>query len=178
MRTYALIATMLYFLIGLTGCATAPKTAIPHNEKPLMIQRYFNGSVKAEGIVLNRYGEVTRSFTIDMHGKWSSPQNGTLAERIRYNNGEVQVRTWHFKFSDPHTFTATASDAVGPAHGTQYENTVHMVYTLLVPVDQTTYAINFDDKLYLTKNGKLFNRAELSKFGFNVGEIIITYDKK
>jgi len=176
--TLLISSALLSSFTLLTGCSTTSEPVQQLNKPVFMIQRYFNGPIKAHGVVLDRKGHFSRSFTIEMYGKWKNSQQGTLAEKIHYNDGEIQTREWHFQFSDPHHFTATAKDAVGVAQGTQYGNTVHMFYTLNVPVKNTTYAIYFDDLLYMLPKDKVFNRTNLSKFGFNLGEILITYDKK
>jgi hypothetical protein len=161
----------------MNGCASSNATPYADNQSPFTIQDYFNGHIKAHGIVLNRQGQLKRTFSINMHGQWHATQ-GVLQEVIHYNDGKAQTRAWHFTTQDPHHFTATSADAVGVATGTQYGNAVHMTYTLNVPVDQSVYELNFDDWLYKLPDGKVINRTLLSKFGINVSEIIITYDKK
>jgi hypothetical protein len=161
---------------GVISSCASTSTYI-NNQPTLKIQSYFNGSLKAHGIVLNRQGQVTRYFAIDMKGSWHQ-NKGTLNEVIQYNDGEKQVRQWHFILQDPNHFMATAKDAVGYAQGTQFGNAVHMVYTLNVTIDRTVYAINFDDWIYKMTDEKVINRTTLSKFGIGLGEVIITYDKK
>jgi hypothetical protein len=161
----------------LSGCASHQAQTTGANEPQFRIQQYYNGNLHAHGIVLNKSGDLTRTFAIDMKGSWKD-QRGVLKELIHYNDGKTQTREWHFVFEDAHHFTASAADAVGLAKGTQYGNTVHMAYTLNVPVDDKTYAINFDDWLYMTIGGKVINKTTLSKYGFHLGEVIITYDKK
>jgi len=160
----------------LTSCSTPDAQRYSNNIPKLQIQNFFNKNIHAHGIVLDRSGVLTRSFSIQMHGKWHG-QQGLLQEQINYNDGKSQNREWNFVFSDPHHFTAEAKDAIGSAHGTQYGNSVHMVYTLNVPVDNTSYDINFDDWLYMTTGGKVINYTTLSKFGISLGKVIITYDR-
>jgi hypothetical protein len=161
----------------LNGCATSTTDPYAATQPILKIQDYFKGDIKAHGIVLNRQGKQVRSFTINMHGHWLA-NHGSLREDIRYNDGKRQTRLWQFTLQDSHHFTATAADAIGAAQGTQYGNTVHMTYTLNVPVDDSVYALNFDDLLYKLPSGKVINHTSLSKFGFNVSKVIITYHKK
>ncbi len=171
----ALSVTSLTLL--LLGCTTTSSQMYANNQPRLNIEKFFNGSLAAHGIVLNRAGDLTRSVSISMRGYWQYPA-GVLAEKIHYNDGENQLREWHFQFQDAHHFTASAKDAVGLATGTQFGNAVHMLYTLNVPVAKHSYTIQFDDWLYMTTGGKVINRTTLSKYGINLGEVIITYDKK
>jgi hypothetical protein len=161
----------------ISSCVSSNISPSQSNQPVLKIQDYFNGNIKAHGIFLNRKGQVTRFFSIDMKGHWHE-NHGSLREFIHYNDGKTQLREWQFTLQDANHFTATAGDAVGFARGTQFGNTVQMAYTLNVPVDNSSYALNFNDSIYKIDDGKIINRTTISKFGINLGEIIITYDKK
>ena len=62
-------------------------------EPSIRIEEYFNGSVKAWGLLQNRNGKVTRQFKADMFGKF---ENGILIleEDFYWTDGEKQKRVW------------------------------------------------------------------------------------
>ena len=147
------------------------------NQKPtLTIQDYFNGNIKAKGMIQNWRGQVTRRFQVDMQGNWEKT-TGTLSENFQYDDGEKQIRLWHWRLIDEHHFVGTASDVVGEAHGEQYGNTIHMTYCLKVPVKNKVYEINFDDWLYRIDDKTVFNRAKMKKFGLTVGQLTLSFDQ-
>ena len=51
-------------------------------------------------------------------------------------------------------------------------------YTMNVKVDDSSYAIDFDDWMFLMDDGKLVNRNYFHKFGFNVGELTLFMQKE
>ncbi|CAG36872.1 hypothetical protein DP2143 [Desulfotalea psychrophila LSv54] len=50
-------------------------------------------------------------------------------------------------------------------------------YQLNLKVDDSTWKINFDDWMFLLNDDMLINKATMSKFGFEVGEITIIFRK-
>jgi hypothetical protein len=45
---------------------------------------------------------------------------------------------------------------------------------LLLPVDGKTYEVQFDDWMYLMNDSVMLNKSEMRKFGFKLGEIVIS----
>ena len=56
-------------------------------------------------------------------------------------------------------------------------NALRWRYVLEIPVDGRTYHIDFDDWMFLVSEKVLINRTSMSKFGFGVGEITISFTK-
>jgi len=50
-------------------------------------------------------------------------------------------------------------------------------YTLLLPVDGKTYAVQFDDWMYQMDDTTMLNKSVMRKFGFKLGEIVISFRK-
>ncbi len=65
----------------------------------------------------------------------------------------------------------------GEATGTAYGNALQWKYTLLLPVDGKTYEVQFDDWMYLMDDTTMLNKSEMRKFGFKLGEIVISFRK-
>jgi len=51
-------------------------------------------------------------------------------------------------------------------------------YTMNIKVDNSTYAINFDDWMFLMDGGRIINRNYFTKFGLNVGELTLFMQKE
>jgi hypothetical protein len=49
---------------------------------------------------------------------------------------------------------------------------------LALPVDGKVYHVNFDDWMFLMDDQVMLNRAVMSKFGFRLGEVILSFRKR
>ncbi|MCW8336297.1 DUF3833 family protein, partial [Vibrio paucivorans] len=75
------------------------------------------------------------------------------------------------------TFQGQAEDVIGIAKGESSGSALYWRYQLEVPVDDTIYHITLDDWMFLFDDKRLFNKTEMTKFGFKVGEIILYIEK-
>jgi hypothetical protein len=66
---------------------------------------------------------------------------------------------------------------VGEAEMVSNGNTVVMDYTMTVPYNDSTIDINVKDWLHLQEDGVILNHSKMKKFGFTVGELVITIIK-
>lgn len=147
-------------------------------ENPEMsIKSYFNGPIKAWGIVQNWRGVVVRRFDITMIGKWEG-DIGTLTEHFQYYDGETKERIWTIKKLDAENYEGTASDIIGKALGRTKGNAAQWSYIMDLEVDKTTYRISFDDWMWALNDGVLINRSYLKKFGITVAELTIFMQKQ
>ena len=142
----------------------------------LKIQEYFNGELKAWGLLKDYKGQVSRRFTVSMQGSWKKKE-GKLQEYFVFDDGEKQERTWAFTFQDEENFFGTAHDVVGQAEGRQIGNTVNMKYVMQIPVGAKTYDIFIDDYLYRLDERRVLNISKLKKFGITVGSLFIYFEK-
>jgi len=169
-------AAGLLLLLLLSACST-PVQDYQGQEPRLDLKEYFEGPLLAWGIVQDRSGEVTRSFRVDMVGRWDG-DTGVLEEDFTWSDGETQRRVWTFRKLDEHSYTGTADDVVGEATGEAYGNALHWRYTLQLPWgDDGTINVALDDWMWLIQDGVLVNRSEIRKFGFRVGEVTIFFRK-
>ena len=147
------------------------------NTEPVMrIESYFDGNVKAWGILQDRKGKVTRQFKANMFGKFED-NILTLDEEFFWKDGEKQKRIWKIKKIDEHNYIGTAPDVVGEAKGFSYGSAFKFEYDLLIPIKGKNIKIRFDDWIFKQDEEVAINRATLTKFGFKVGELTVVFQK-
>lgn len=169
---FIFLATILF-----TGC-TGMKIEDFNNTKPEFIpQDYFNGKLRAYGIVKDRSGKITRTFKGTMIGSWDKNGIGTLDEYFVYNDGEEMKRVWTLKPTENKKFIATANDIIGESPMIANGNTVMLDYVMRTPYKDSTIDLSVQDWLHLQDDGVIINHSKLKKFGFIVGEIVITIIK-
>lgn len=148
------------------------------NKKPEFIpQEYFDGKLRAYGLVKDRSGKIIRTFKGELVGSWDENGLGTLDEKFIYDDGEKLSRVWKLKPTGEKTFDATAGDIVGTAKMVAKGNTVMIDYIMEVPFNDSTINISVKDWLHLQEDGIILNHSKMKKFGFVVGELVITIIK-
>lgn len=145
-------------------------------EPRLVLEDYFQGRTRAWGIFQDRFGTVRRQFVVDIDGTWDG-ETLTLAEDFRYSDGERDRRVWRIRRTGEHGYEGTADDVEGVAVGAAYGQALNWAYTLRLRVGDDTWRVRFDDWMFLQPDGKLINRATVSKFGIAIGEVLIFFSK-
>ena len=176
-RAFWMLATTLAAAALVSGCASAPTPADYANEKPLLdLKSYFNGEMTAHGLFTDRSGKVVRRFTVQLTGAWNGNQ-GTLDERFTYSDGKTERRVWKLTDEGNGRWTGRADDVVGVAEGRSAGNALNWRYTLSLPVDGKAYEVQFDDWMYLMDKQVMLNKAAMSKFGFHLGDVTLSFYK-
>lgn len=164
-------------MLMLSACST-PDMALYAKEKPALdMQQYFNGTVDAWGMFQNRKGEVVKRFNVVIQCSWQGDV-GTLDEDFIYSDGTKQKRVWTLKKQPNGQYIGTADDVVGVAVGIVSGNALNWKYVLALPVDGKVYNVNFDDWMILMDDKVMLNRAVMSKFGFKLGEVTLSFRKR
>jgi hypothetical protein len=142
----------------------------------LTVEDYFLGQTRAWGIFQDRSGRLRRQFTVDIVGEM---RDGALilTEDFRYADGATERRTWHIRRLDAHHYEGRADDVIGVARGSAFGQALNWRYVLRLKLDGRDWDLNFDDWMFLQPDGVLINRAVVSKFGFRVGEVTLTFSK-
>lgn len=169
--------TVAALALTLVGCSTVNVNDYAGERPALDFRAYFNGSVKAWGILQNRSGKVTKRFVVEIDAKWSG-DTGTLDEHFVYADGTRQRRVWTVRQAGEGRFIGTADDVIGEAIGEAAGNAIRWRYVLAVPVDGKVYHVDMDDWMYLMDDRVLLNRTSMSKFGFHLGDLTLTFDKR
>lgn len=176
MKRRLLLGTGLAAAAGLAGCASQDLDGYAHEKPVLDLAAYFNGRVLAHGMFQDRSGQVVKRFTVAMDCNWSGNQ-GVLDEAFTYSDGSTQRRIWRVTRWPDGSYTGTADDVVGQAVGRGAGNALRWSYTLRLPVDTSVYEVDMDDWMYLIDERTLINRARMSKFGFHLGDVTLSFTK-
>jgi len=160
----------------LAGCSSVQLSDYAQEKPKFDLQQYFNGRVIAHGVVQDRSGKVIRRMTVDMKCTWVD-DTGTLDEDFTYADGKKERRVWTIK-KQGDRYIGTAADVVGEAIGAAAGNALNWKYVLALPVDDKVYNVDFDDWMWQLDDKVMMNRAVFSKFGFKLGEVLITFYKQ
>jgi len=147
------------------------------NKPSLSLFDYFEGKTRGWGIFQDRGGNLKRQFVVDITGTINNQGQLVLEEDFVWNDGEISKRVWTISKENNNQFVGTASDVVEEGRGSSAGNAFHWKYVMNLPVGDKTYKVSFDDWMFLQPDGVLLNRAEMSKFGFKLGEVIISFKK-
>ena len=170
------LALALSAPVLLTACA-GPTPADYASQTPVLdLRQYFNGKLLAHGIVTDRSGKLMQRFTVKLTGTWVGDV-GTLDEQFSYADGRHAQRVWTLTRLADGRYTGRASDVQGEAEGQASGNALNWRYTLLQPVDGQTWALQFDDWMFLVDDQVMINRAVFSKFGIRLGEVLLSFQR-
>ena len=170
-----LIAAAL--VLGLAGCA-GPGVERYRAEKPVLdLKTYMNGTLDAWGIFQGRDGEVQKRFHVVIDAKWEG-DTGVLDEHFTWSDGTTSRRVWTLVRKADGRFRGTADDVVGEALGEISGNALRWRYVMALPVDGKVYNVDFDDWMFLMDDKVMINRSYMSKWGFGLGEVSLTFVKR
>jgi hypothetical protein len=155
------ILVLIAALTLLSGCSGPALTDYAERGPKLVPEVFFTGELTARGVVKDRSGV------------------GTLDEEFRFDDGEVQARVWTLTPSDDgNSYHANAGDVAEPGTMRWSGNAIHMNYVLRVAYGDGTLDVRMDDWMYLVTPDTLINQTTMSKWGFDVGEIVLVIQKK
>ena len=176
-RRHVLFSLLAGSAVLVAGCANTQVSDYAQQQPTLELDRYFNGRIRAHGMFQERSGEVVRRFTVVMDCHWQGNQ-GVLDEAFTYSDGTTERRVWRLTKHADGRYTGRADDVVGEAQGQTAGNAFRWNYTLRLPVDGTTYEVQFDDWMFLIDERVMLNRATMSKFGVPLGEVLLSFRKE
>ncbi|MCZ4324323.1 Putative lipoprotein [Pseudomonas sp. 8BK] len=160
----------------LAGCAGPQVNEYVSEQPRLELSDYFNGELQAWGMFQNRSGEVVKRFHVAMTGTWDGDV-GVLDERFTYSDGSTERRVWTLTRQADGSWRGTADDVVGEAVGEVAGNALHWRYQLRLKVDDSTYVVDFDDWMFLMDGQVMLNRARMSKWGIDLGQVTLSFYK-
>jgi hypothetical protein len=165
-------------LATLVGCGK-PSLDDPNlSDRKLDLERYFDGPTVAYGQFQDILGNVQRRFKVTIDGTWDG-KTLTLDERFKYDDGGTERRVWTLRKTGEDSWEGTADGVQGVARGEERGDAFNWRYTIDLPRadGESTIRVTFDDWMWLMEDGRLLNRAYMSKAGVRLGEVTIFFEK-
>ena len=182
MRIWAL--GLVVALAGCTGKPSLQDTAMTSQDYAL--ERIFDGRLVARGQFQDVFGTVRRQFVADIAGDWDG-ERLRLVEDFTYEDGSTEQRIWTLRKVGPVTadqaWEGTAPGVIGVARGQEQGDRFNWRYTIDLPVPSATgpasvTRVSFDDWMWAQGPDRLFNRAYMKKYGLDVGDVSISFEKR
>ncbi len=169
-------AYAVLILLTLGACASMKIEDFKGTEPRLVLEEYFEGRTKAWGIFEDRFGNLRREFVVDIIGTWDGKQL-TLEEDFVYADGETDRRVWRIEKIADGRYTGRADDVIGEANGRIEGKALNWTYDLMLNIQGRDVKVRFDDWMFLQPDGVLVNRARVSKFGIELGEVTLFFQR-
>ncbi|NOJ18102.1 DUF3833 domain-containing protein [Vibrio jasicida] len=138
---------------------------------------YFEGDVKAWGMVQDYTDKQTRRFEVDIVGTVKGNEL-TLVEDFVFDDGELDQRIWVITRLEDGTYQGKADDIIGVAIGKEMGNALQWQYDFELKMDDSTITVSFDDWLYRQDEMHVFNLTKIKKFGVEVGTITLFFQRQ
>ena len=168
---------LIFIFFFITSCSNDMNIeSFSKNTPAFKLEEYFNGKTEAWGMFHDRFGNLKRTFKVDIDGEISDNLL-TLDERFLYDDGEKDQRIWSIKILGDNKYSGQAADVIGEATGVAKGNALNWKYKLNLKVKDSTIKVDFDDWMFLQDRNILINRAEVKKWGVNIGVVTITFLK-
>ncbi|MEQ6248962.1 DUF3833 domain-containing protein [Sulfitobacter sp. HNIBRBA3233] len=175
---YMIIAAALLVLGACTGKPALDDEKL--SQRNFDLERYFQGHTVAKGQFQDVFGTVRRRFDVDVTGTWDG-ETLKLVEDFVYEDGSTEQRIWTLRKTGPitadQTWEGTADGVLGVATGQERGDTFNWTYRIDLPVPDGTLRVAFNDWMWDMGGGTVLNRAYMKKYGVDIGEVIITFEK-
>ena len=169
--------------LALAACTGKPSFDDPSlSDRKLNLEEFFDGELVAYGQFQDVLGTVRRSFVVDIKGDWDG-ERLRLVEDFVYEDGSTEQRIWTLTKTGPDSWTGTAPGVIGRATGQEKDNRFNWVYEIDLPVPSAdgtseTLRVTFDDWMWLLSEDRLLNLAYVKRYGFDIGVVTISFEKK
>ena len=169
---------ILSCLLLVSACASKPSFDDPAlSERKLNLEEFFDGKLVAYGQFQDVLGNVSRRFEVEIKGDWDGQQL-RLVEDFVYEDASTDQRIWTLTKTGPDGWVGTAPGVIGQAVGEEDGDRFNWRYTIDLPVgDGETTRVTFNDWMWLLADDRLLNIAYMKRFGLNVGQVTISFEK-
>ena len=162
----------------LAACAGRPDLGDdPLSPRDFELEQFFDGPVVGYGQFQDRFGTVRRRFEVQVAGVWDG-ETLTLTEDFVYEDASTERRVWTLTKTGDETWQGRAPGVIGTASGEERGDAFNWRYTIDLPVPEGTLRVRFNDWMWQVSEDRVLNRAYMDKFGVEVGEVIIWFEKQ
>lgn len=169
-------------VLFLAGCLGKPSFEDPSlSDRRLNLEEFFHGDLVAYGQFQDIFGTVRRSFEVQISGDWDG-ERLLLIEDFIYEDGATEQRVWTLIKTGPDSWLGTAPGVIGQAEGEEEGNRFNWRYEIDLPIPSAdgtieTTRVTFDDWMWLLSEDRLLNRAYIQRYGIDIGDVIITFER-
>ena len=135
---------------------------------------YFSGALHAYGVFVDRTGKIRRQFEVDISGQRTST-GFILDEAFLYDDGATEQRRWVVTAIGNGQYRGQCGDVIDEARGELQDNMLRWRYAFRLEMFNRKVNVKFDDVMVLQASNILVNRAIVSKWGFKLGEVLLTF---
>lgn len=167
---------VLSFVLLLAGCS-ADLQSYQSVSPRFQLFEFFEGETYAWGMVQDYADKQTRRFEVAIRGSVEGDVL-TLVEDFEFDDGETDQRIWVITRGDDGTYVGTADDIIGQATGKEVGNALQWQYDFELQLDDSSVVVTFDDWLYRQDEKHVFNLTKIKKFGLEVGQITLFFQKQ
>jgi hypothetical protein len=178
---------ILAAFVALSACTGKPSfNDASLSERELNLERFFDGEFVAYGQFQDVLGTVRRQFVVTITGDWDGDRL-KLTEDFVYEDGSTEQRIWTLLKTGPvtgdQTWEGTAPGVIGTATGREQGDRFNWRYTIDLPVPSAdgpteTLRVEFDDWMWQQTEDRLLNIAYVKRFGFDIGQVVISFEKQ
>lgn len=162
----------------IAACTGKPGAEDPLlSDRKLNLEEFFDGRVVAQGQFQDVFGTVRRRFDVVIDGTWDG-ETLRLVEDFVYEDGSTEQRIWTLTKTGPDSWQGTAPGVIGIATGEERGDTFNWRYEIDLPVPDGTLRVTFDDWMWKLSEDRVLNRAYMKRFGVDIGDVIITFEKQ
>ena len=173
MRKWILAAA----IAALGACTGKPAFDDPAlSQQEFDLERFFQGKTVAYGQFQDVFGTVRRRFEVQIDGTWDG-ERLRLVENFSYEDGTTEQRVWTLRKTGTQSWEGTAPGVIGVAKGVEDGYRFNWTYEIDLPVPNGTLRVTFDDWMWQLSEDRVLNRAYMKRFGVDIGEVIISFEK-
>jgi hypothetical protein len=172
-KSIALIAAGIFLA---SGCTSMSIDEFESEGPAFVLEEFFEGKTRARGLFEDRLGAIRRQFVVDITGQWDG-KTLILTEDFLYNDGETETRQWTITKTGPNSYRGTTNQAIGYAVGKAAGNAFNWEYDFNLEVGDSTWKVHFNDWMFLQPDGAMLNKATVSRWGFKIGTVFLSFDK-
>ena len=172
---------LLTLALSLSSCALLEKKVIVadldylNGSTKMDIKTFFNGDIKASGIVQNSNGKIIGTYIAKIEGNWDE-NKGVIKYNFTVGENKKDSRTWLITLNEDGKFEGVGHGVVKTAQGNQIGNAMRMFYSLSVNKNGKKEEISYEDKIYLIdeKSAILISKSSQKEVGEEVSIISLT----
>ncbi len=163
-------------LIFIIGCTNSKVENLSFTKQPFDLFQYFQGKTKAWGVVVDRFGNFQKSFSVEMLGTLEENKL-ILDEYFVYDNGERERREWVIEKTGAFSYRGFSENIIGFAEGKEFKNTLNFAYKSEIEIVGRNLNVEFEDWFLRPDRNTVINRAVIKKFGIKIADVSIFFRK-